>query len=202
MLTDVRAHSRGVSEATCGEAFGAKHHLARSSRPGLTVHAEYHGDTDYSDPMPYTTTDGRRQLLDALAHAAEQLGVALASLGEAYELLDEQTADRLERGLFRPVQVAYGRAQRTYTEFAARHDLPTRTFEPASQGAPSTGVKGFIDGALDAAGRADGELAALQDSMLPIEVGDAKLRAGLQEVRELIGGLRGRARELVRTLGR
>jgi hypothetical protein len=38
--------------------------------------------------------------------------------------------------------------------------------------------------------------------MLPIEVGDAELRAGLQEVRELLGEVRGRARELVRTLGR
>ena len=63
-------------------------------------------------------------------------------------------------------------------------------------------MKGFVDGALDAAGRADGELAALQDSMLPIEVGDSELRAGLQEVRELLGQLRHQARELVRTLGR
>ena len=47
-----------------------------------------------------------------------------------------------------------------------------------------------------------GELAALQDSMLPIEVGDSELRAGLQEVRELLGQLRHQARELVRTLGR
>jgi hypothetical protein len=152
--------------------------------------------------MAYTTADGRRQLLEALARAIEEIGVALAALGEAYELLDQQTADRLERELFRPVQSAYGRAQRAYAGFADRHDLPGRTFEPASPGAPSTGVKGFIDGAVDAAGRADGELAALQDSMLPIEVGDGELRAGLQEVRELLGELRGRARELVRTLGR
>ena len=152
--------------------------------------------------MTYTTAEGRQQLLDAIARAIEEIGVALAALGEAYELLDEQTAERLERELFRPVQSAYGRAQRTYTGFASRHDLPGRTFEPATQGAPSTGVKGFIDGALDASGRADGELAALQDSMLPVEVGDAELRAGLQEVRELIGELRTRARELVRTLGR
>ena len=152
--------------------------------------------------MTYTTAEGRQQLLDAIARAIGEIGVALAALGEAYELLDEQTADRLERELFRPVQVAYGRAQRAYTGFATRHELPARTFAPASQGAPSTGVKGFIDGALDAAARADGELAALQDSMLPVEVGDAELRAGLQEVRELIGELRRRARELVRTLGR
>ncbi len=152
--------------------------------------------------MTYTTADARQQLLAAVARGIEEIGVALASLGEAYELLDEQTADRLESELFRPVQVAYGRAQRTYAEFAARHDLPGRTFAPAPPGAPSTGAKGFIDAAVDAAGRADGELAALQDSMLPVEVGDAELRAGLQEVRALIGELRGRARELVRRLGR
>ncbi len=152
--------------------------------------------------MTYTTADGRRQLLDAVARAIEEIGTALASLGEAYELLDEQTADRLEQELFRPVQAAYGRAQRTYAEFADRHGLPSRTFAPAPPGHPSTGVRGFIDGAVDAAGRADGELAALQDSMLPVEVGDAELRAGLQAVRELLDQLRGRARELVRTLGR
>ncbi|MGO9248335.1 MAG: hypothetical protein ACLP7W_07035 [Solirubrobacteraceae bacterium] len=152
--------------------------------------------------MTYTTADGRRQVLDALARAIEEIGVALAALGEAYELLDERTADRLEQELFRPVQMAYGRAQRTYAGFAGRHELPSHTFAPAPQGAPSTGVKGFVDGALDAAGRADGELAALQDSMLPIEVGDSELRAGLQEVRELLGQLRHQARELVRTLGR
>lgn len=152
--------------------------------------------------MTYTTADGRRQLLDALARAIEEIGVALAALGEAYELLDEQAADRLEQELFRPVQAAYGRAQRAHAGFADRHDLPPATFGVASAGAPSTGVKGFIDGAVDAAGRADGELAALQDSMLPVEVGDAELRAGLQEVRERLGRLRGRARELVRTLGR
>jgi hypothetical protein len=152
--------------------------------------------------MTYTTADGRRQLLEALARATDEIGAALAALGEAYELLDEQTADRLERELFQPVQAAYGRAQRTYAGFADRHDLPGHAFAPSPAGAPSRGVKGFVDAALDAAGRADGELAALQDSMLPIEVGDTELRAGLQEVRELIGELRGRARELVRTLGR
>ena len=152
--------------------------------------------------MTYTTADGRKQLLEALARAVEEIGVALAALGEAYELLDEQTADRLEQELFRPVQSAYGRAQRTYGGFAERHGLPGHTFESASRGAPSTGVKGFVESAVEAAGRADGELGALQDSMLPIEVGDTELRAGLQEVRELLGELRGRSRELVRTLGR
>jgi hypothetical protein len=152
--------------------------------------------------MTYTTAQGRQQLLDTVAQAIEDLGLALAALGEAYEQLDERSAETLEEELFRPVQAAYGRAQRTYTEFAARHELPTRTFAPASPGHPSQGVKGFLESAVDAAGRADGELATLQDSMLPIEVGDPELRAGLEQVRTLIGTVRGRARELVRRFGR
>ena len=55
---------------------------------------------------------------------------------------------------------------------------------------------------MDAIGKADGELATLQDSMLPVEVDDPELRAGLEEVRMLLGDLRGRARQFVRTLGR
>ena len=152
--------------------------------------------------MAYTTVEGRQELLDTLAEAIDDLGIALTSLGAAYEQLDEPTADRLEDELFGPVQVAYGRAKRTHNEFAARHELPSRTFEAPSPGLPSTGAKGFIDAATDAAAEADIVLAALQDSMLPVAVGDAELRAGLTEVRERLGGLRDRARELVRTLGR
>jgi hypothetical protein len=152
--------------------------------------------------MTYTTLEARQQLLDALAGAAEDIGLALASLGEAYEQLDEHAAERLEQELFRPVQAAYGRAKRTYGDFAQRYELASRAFQTHSPGAPSSGAKGFIDGAVDAVARADGTLAALQDSLLPIEVGDPELRAGITEVREVLGGTRGRARELVRTLGR
>jgi hypothetical protein len=152
--------------------------------------------------MTYATADGRAQLLDMLAKAVTEIGIALSSLGEAYEQLDEQTADRLERELFRPVQAAYGKAQRTYGSFAERYGLQGRSFEQAPPGAPSTRAKGFIDAAVDACARADGELAGLQDSMLPVEVGDEELRAGLQEVRELLDTIRRRARELERTLGR
>jgi hypothetical protein len=152
--------------------------------------------------MTYTNAQARQQLLDAVAEAIEEISFALVSLGEAYEQLDEQSADRLEEELFKPVQSAYGRAQRTYTEFAARHELSSRSFESASGGAPSHGVKGFLDSAVDAVARADGMLATLQDSMLPVEVGDPELRGGLEEVRTLLGGLSGRARQFVRTLGR
>ncbi len=157
--------------------------------------------------MAYTTVEARQRLLDTLAGAAEEIGFALASLGEAYEQLDEHAAERLEEELFRPLQAAYGRAKRTHADFAERYELLTdqrsaNTFGSQSPGAPSSGARGFLDSAVEAAARADGALAALQDSMLPVEVGDTELRAGITEVRELLGGLRGRARELVRTLGR
>lgn len=152
--------------------------------------------------MPYTTADAQQGLLDTVAGAIERLGVALSALGEAYEQLDEQTAERLERELFAPVQLAYGRAQRTCTAFAARHELPARTFAPAPEVAPSTGAHGLIDAAAQAVAEADATLSELQDSLAPVEVGDAELRDGLREVRELLGPLGPRARELVRVLGR
>ncbi len=153
--------------------------------------------------VSYTTADARQQLLDTVTVAAEQLGVALASLSEAYERLDERNADRLERELFRPVQLAYGRAMRAHAAFAERHGLPGgTTLEPAVAGAPARGVKGFLDSAVDAIADADRTLATLQDSMLPVEVGDVQLRADLEQVRALLGGLRSRAHELVRTFGR
>src|SRR5262245_24910933 len=152
--------------------------------------------------MAYTTADARRQLLDGLAEAIDEIASALASLGEASEQLDEQKADKLERELFRPVQMAYGRAKRSHADFASRHGLPARSFEPASPGAPSQGVKGFLASAVESVGQADRALATLQDSMLPIEVGDAGLRAGLEDLRRLLAGLPEQARQLVRTRGR
>jgi hypothetical protein len=152
--------------------------------------------------MAYTDAEARQELLDALAEATDQLGRALAALTAAYELLDERKGDELEELLFRSVQHAYGRARRTHTEFATRHGLPTRQFATPTPGAPSTGVKGFVEDAVDAVVDANTELIALQDSLMPIEVGDPELRAGLAEVRELIDGLPGRARGFVRTFGR
>jgi hypothetical protein len=152
--------------------------------------------------MSYTTVEARQQLLDAVGEATDDLARALASLGAAYEQLDDQHADRLEEQLFRPVQRAYGRAQSSYAGFARRHGLPARVFTTPSPGAPSTGVKGFIENAVHAVARAEGELVALQDSLIPIEFGDAELRAGLTEVRQLIDGLSPRARGIVRTFGR
>ncbi len=152
--------------------------------------------------MAYVTREAREDLLEAVAEAVEELGVALAVAGAAYEQLDDLSADRLEEELFRPLQVAYGRAQRTHAGFAERYGIPGRTFVPAESGAPSQGVRELLERTAEAAGEADAILAELQDSLRPVEIGDAELRAGLAEVRELLAELPARADGLVRTFGR
>jgi hypothetical protein len=152
--------------------------------------------------MAYNAAEARQELLDDVAKATNALGVALAALGEAYEQLDDYNADTLEQELFRPVQLAYGRARRTHAEFAARHGLPSRAFEPATPGHPSQGVKGFLDAAVAAVGEADAAIVTLQDSLRPVDVGDAELRAGLSEVRRLVADVPQRARRFASGLGR
>jgi hypothetical protein len=152
--------------------------------------------------MAETDDEAHRQILEALAATSDALAEAVAALGVAYEQLDEQHADELEERLFRPVQRAFGRAKRTRTEFAARHELAALDLEEAALRAPSTGVKGLVETAVEAVRGAEAELVALQDSFLPVEFGDPELRAGLSEVRELIGDVPLRAREFVRTFGR
>jgi hypothetical protein len=152
--------------------------------------------------MAYTSESARRQLLDELAQAVEELGLAFAALGEAYEEVDERTADVLERELFRPVQGAYGRARRTHSEFAQRHQLPGRQFAEASPGAHSGDPRVYLERAIEATERADHVIAGMQDSLLPVEVGDRELRDGLTETRELIASVPARGRALLRTIGR
>ena len=152
--------------------------------------------------MAYITAEARQQLLDDLAGEIGAIGDALAALGAAYEVLDEQTADRMEEQLFRPVQQAYGRAQRTHSGFAERYGLPTRSFGPGNAGPVSLGARALLDGAVDAVDEADEALVELQDSMMPVEVGDPELRAGLAALGALVEDVRGRAREVLRTLGR
>jgi hypothetical protein len=152
--------------------------------------------------MTYSTDEGRLELLEATAEAANAIAVALAALGAAYEAVDEDAGDRLERELFGPAQAAYGRLKRSHTEFATRHGLTAQAFASATPGAPSAGAHGYIEQAVDAAQRADDILSELQDSLLPVEVGDPELRAALAEVRTRLGEMTIRAAALLRTLGR
>jgi hypothetical protein len=152
--------------------------------------------------VAYTSESARIQLLDDLAEAVDQLALALAALGEAYEELDERTADTLEQQLFRPVQAAYGRARRTHAEFSARYGLPARAFEAGSSGLHSADPRVYVERAIEATEHADQRIAEMQDSMLPVEVGDRELRDGLTETRELIAPVAAHGRALLSTIGR
>jgi hypothetical protein len=152
--------------------------------------------------MPYTRQEGQQQMLDSIERASQEIGVALTAVGEAHEQLDEQAADRLEAQMFRPLQRAYALARRTRTEFASRSGVFAGELEEQTRGAPARGPKGFVEDAVQAVEQADATLAQLQDSMLPVEVGDADLRSALSSVRELIGQVPPAAREMLRTFGR
>lgn len=152
--------------------------------------------------MAYTSESARRQLLEELGQAVEQLALAIDALGQAYEAADERTADQLEAELFRPVQAAYGRAQRTRAGFAERHGLTPDPVSPAAAGTPSGDPRVHLERAITAIERADEIIAEMQDSMLPVEVGDRELRDGLTEARELIAAAPTQARQLLRLIGR
>jgi hypothetical protein len=152
--------------------------------------------------MAITQAEARQRILDELGAANERVGFALGALSVAYEELTAAPAARLEDDLYGPVQKAYGRGKRTRSQFAGRIGLEVEEAEPASPGLRSQGVRSLIEHAVAGAGDGDRMIADLQDTMLPVESGDAELRAGLAEVRKLLAGLPGASREFLRTLGR
>lgn len=107
----------------------------------------------------------------------------------------------MEDQLFRPLQSAYGQLQRTHAEFATRFGLPGRKFEAPDLSLPAD-ARTLLERAADDAEAADATLAELQDSLLPVEVGDEALRAGLSRVRTLIAPVPAACRRFVRTVGR
>jgi hypothetical protein len=151
--------------------------------------------------MSYAAADARQEMLEGIAEAISDINLALTALGDAYDQLDDRTAERLEDRLFRPLQAAYGRARHTHDDFAARHGLAALEPGQAPQLPVSTGRE-LVESAAEAAGRADDALVELQDSMMPVEVGDAELRAGLAEVRAQLEDVSRRAREFMRRFGR
>ncbi|MEA2346476.1 MAG: hypothetical protein QOG62_263 [Thermoleophilaceae bacterium] len=152
--------------------------------------------------MAYTTAEAHSRILEDLATVIDDISLASACLGEAYEHLHGGSADRLENDLFRPVSAAMAKARRTQTGFAARVGRDAPALEEQSAGAGSRDVKLFVDRAMSACAEASHTLAELQDSMMPIEAGDAELRSGIAEIRELVDGMPARAREFTRLLGR
>src|SRR2546423_15155451 len=91
--------------------------------------------------MAITTAEARRQILDDLAAALDQLGLAVACLSEAFEQLAVDAADKLEADLYRPVQRASGRGKRTHAQFAQRVGLPGDNFKPPAAGPTPPGGK-------------------------------------------------------------
>jgi len=149
-----------------------------------------------------TRQEAVERILTDLGTAIERSGLALACLGAAFETLTTAPAERLEDELYRPVQRAYGRGKRAHARFAERTGSPAASFEPPDPGVASQGARSFVERAVVAAANADRALSELQDTMLPIEFGDAELRAGLAEMRELLTPLPVSARGFLRTLGR
>ena len=149
-----------------------------------------------------TDREVRQGLLDTIGEAIDELGKALAALGVAYELLDERSQDRLEDELFGPVQKGYGRAKKTYADFAARYSLDAATFAQPGSTSGSRDVRRFLDTAIESVDEAEEILIHLQDSGQTVDYGDADLRAGLASVREVVGNVRASSRLFNRTLGR
>lgn len=151
--------------------------------------------------MSYTTASGRQQIIDDTGVAVSTLDVALAEAGEAYEHLDERTADLMESAVFRPLQSAYSTLRRTRAEFAARYDLELTATGTAPVRTPHD-ARTSLEGVADAVESADEVLSDLQDSLLPVEVGDRELRSGLAETRNLLDPIAGACDTLIRSLGR
>src|SRR3954462_5648168 len=126
--------------------------------------------------MAYVTREAREELLETIAEGTDEIATPRAPRGAADEQLDERSGDRLEEELFRPVQVTYGRAKRTYSTFAERHGLPAREFEPSAAGRAGQSAREALDAVIEASEDAEPPLVEIQVSMMPVEVGDAPLR--------------------------
>lgn len=152
--------------------------------------------------MGITAEEAREQILNDLGAATDQIALAVASLGEAFEKVADGPGEVLEAELFRPAQKAYLRAKQTHTRFAETSGLPVLAFALPPPGPVTQDARTLIEQAATSTETADQGIAELQDSMLPIESGDAALRAGLGEIREILSAVPPAAERFLSTLGR
>jgi len=153
--------------------------------------------------MTYSSHEGYERIFSDSAEAASSLLGAIEPLGTAYEALDEHAADELESQLYGPIGLAAKTLLASVTAFAGRcGEAFERPVAKHFAGGREDGARQHVDAALAFVGEADEILAELQDSLIPVEVGDAPLREGLAATRRTLAPLPQAARELERTLGR
>ena len=98
----------------------------------------------------------------------------------------------------RPARLQPGAARSRRIRRAYQHGSPcVHAARPAHRD-----VRAQIDRAVAEVRAAEDRLADLQDSVLPVEVGDPELPAAVADVRGRLGGVARNARELTRVLGR
>ena len=139
------------------------------------------GATTMLAGMTYSTAEARHTLLDTVAEAADDLALGARRTSERpTSCWTSSTADRLEAELFRPAQIAYGRAQSAHAEFAKRHGIaPAVPSDRRRRGSSRPAREARSTAPSTRSASADARLADLQDSMLPVEVGDPPLRGAL-----------------------
>ena len=138
------------------------------------------GEPDFTTPEPIT-----RAAIESLERG-ETHYTANGGMIELRELIAR--TDAAERvAFFRDVLEPFARSIRGGVTFVRMVDGENRPVEQQPAGVSPTGATGFIHQAVESISEADRTLTGLQDSMLPVEVGDAALRSGLVEVRDRYG---------------
>ena len=153
--------------------------------------------------MTYTSDEGRRELLGATAEAADTIGVALAALGAAYELVDDDTARSAGVGAVRAGAggVRAGEAGHARVRGAAR--AAASAFAVADAGRAFGAARAATSSRRSRRSSTPTTSSpSCRTRCCPVEVGDPELRAALADVRTRLGEVPVRAAELLRTLGR
>ena len=127
--------------------------------------------------MAYTAQEARVQLLDDLA--APTTGLRAGGRGGGVRRVDERAADT-------PEDRSSSRSSRPTAERAPIRSSPSAMGCPAHvrasfSGDPHRRSARLPGRAIEATEEADHLIAELQDSMMPVEVGDTELRAGLSD---------------------
>ena len=133
-----------------------------------------------SPSVSYIAGEARQEMLDTLGDAIDEIAAALCGSRRGVRSSSARfppTGSR--RSCSARSRPRTGVRSRPTPASPSGRGCPAGRSLPRLQGLPSTGIRGFVDSAVESVAEADAELAELQDSMMPVEVGDPELRAGL-----------------------